>query len=124
MTLRESVEGPVHRLAPAVGRPGRGGPLHRGEPLFRTGLTGPELARRYEAGARVLTRRAHGGVPAGHEVPSVVGADGRLAPVTHTRTLDAGPGDVAVLPGPPSPAAVGLRGRPCSRLCGPRYSCP
>ncbi|MFG3242959.1 hypothetical protein [Streptomyces sp. NPDC048157] len=53
----------------------------------------------------MLTRRAHGGVPAGHEVPSVVGAYGRLAPVTHTRTLDAGPGDVAVFPGPRQPTA-------------------
>ncbi|WP_329201111.1 cation:proton antiporter [Streptomyces sp. NBC_01435] len=101
MTLRESVEGPVHRLAPAVGRQGVVAPYTGGEPLFRTGLTGPELARRYEAGARVLTRRADGGVPAGHEVLFVVSADGRLAPVTHTRTPDAGPGDVAVLLGPP-----------------------
>ncbi|MFE9489017.1 MULTISPECIES: cation:proton antiporter [unclassified Streptomyces] len=57
MTLRESVEGPVHRLAPAVGRQGVVAPYTGGEPPFRTGLTGPEPARRYEAGA-VLTRHA------------------------------------------------------------------
>ncbi|SCE58091.1 MULTISPECIES: hypothetical protein [unclassified Streptomyces] len=102
MTLRESVEGPVHRLAPAAGRQGVVAPYTGSEPLFRTGLTGPEPARRYEAGARVLTRHADGGLPAGHEVLFVVSADGRLAPVTHTRTPDAGPGDVAVLLGPPS----------------------
>ncbi|MEU0628099.1 cation:proton antiporter [Streptomyces sp. NPDC005989] len=102
MTLRESVEGPVHRLAPDTDSQGVVAPYTGGEPLFRTGLTGPELARRYEAGARVLTRRADGEVPAGHDVLFVVRADGLLAPVTHTHTPDARPGDTAVLLGPPS----------------------
>ncbi|MFI5773082.1 cation:proton antiporter [Streptomyces sp. NPDC051658] len=102
MTLRESVEGPVHRLAPAADSQGVVAPYTGGEPLFRTGLTGPELARRYEAGARVLTRRADGAVPAGHDVLFVVRPDGRLAPVTHTRSPDIRPGDTAVLLGPPS----------------------
>ncbi|MFF1647677.1 hypothetical protein [Streptomyces sp. NPDC058240] len=102
MPLRDSVEGPVHRLAPAADSQGVVAPYTGGEPLFRTGLTGPELARRYEAGARVLTRRADGAVPAGHDVLFVVRADGRLAPVTHTQTPDIRPGDTAVLLGPPS----------------------
>ncbi|MFG3531833.1 cation:proton antiporter [Streptomyces sp. NPDC047917] len=102
MTLRESVEGPVHRLGPAAGSQGVVAPYTGGEPLFCTGLTGPELARRYEAGARVTTRRADGAVPAGHEVLFVVRADGRLVPVTPAHTPPAQPGDVSVLLGPPS----------------------
>ncbi|WP_371094764.1 cation:proton antiporter [Streptomyces sanglieri] len=102
MTLRESVEGPVHRLGPAADSQGVVAPYTGGEPLFRTGLTGPELARRYEAGARVTTRRADGAVPAGHDVLFVVRADGRLVPVTPAHTPEARPGDIAVLLGPPS----------------------
>ncbi|MFF2009702.1 cation:proton antiporter [Streptomyces sp. NPDC058195] len=101
MTLRESVEGPVHRLAPAVGDQGVVAPYTGGEPLFRPGLTGPELARRYAAGARVLARRADGGVPAGHEVLFVIRADGRLVPVTRSHAPRARPGDTAVLLAPP-----------------------
>ncbi|MGW0964236.1 hypothetical protein ACWD4K_35765 [Streptomyces gelaticus] len=102
MTLRESVEGPVHRLAPGSGSQGVVAPYTGGEPLFRAGLTGPELARRYEAGARICTRRAAEPIPAGHDVLFLVRADGRLAPVTHTRAPDVRPGDTAVLLGPPS----------------------
>ncbi|MEV8454066.1 cation:proton antiporter [Streptomyces sp. NPDC052095] len=101
MTLRESVEGRVHRLAPAAGDQGVVAPYTGGEPLFRPGLTGPELARRYEAGARVLARRADGAVPAGHEVLFVVRADGGLDPVTRTGAPEPRPGDTAVLLAPP-----------------------
>ncbi|MGW1427401.1 cation:proton antiporter domain-containing protein [Streptomyces sp. NPDC002431] len=106
MTLRESVEGRVHRLAPAAGDQGVVAPYTGGEPLFRPGLTGPELARRYEAGARVLALRADGAVPAGHEVLFVVRADGGLDPVTRTGVPEPRPGDTAVLLAPP-PVAPG-----------------
>ncbi|WP_189544641.1 cation:proton antiporter [Streptomyces gelaticus] len=102
MTLRESVEGAVHRLAPGSGSQGVVAPYTGGEPLFRAGLTWPELARRYGAGARICTRRADETIPAGHDVLFLVRADGQLAPVTHTHTPDVRPGDTAVLLGPPS----------------------
>ncbi|MFD4857347.1 cation:proton antiporter [Streptomyces atratus] len=102
MTLRESVEGPVHRLGPPADSQGVMAPYTGGEALFGAGLTGPELARRYEAGARVVAHRVDGAVPAGYNVLFVVRPDGRLAPVTNTRIPTAHPGDVAVLLSPPS----------------------
>ncbi|MFI6726032.1 cation:proton antiporter [Streptomyces sp. R-74717] len=102
MTLRESVEGPVHRLGPPADSQGVVAPYTGGEALFGAGLTGPELARRYEAGARVVAHRVDGAVPAGYDVLFVVRPDGRLAPVTNTRIPAAHPGDIAVLLSPPS----------------------
>ncbi|MFJ7497152.1 cation:proton antiporter [Streptomyces sp. NPDC097727] len=101
MTLRESVEGPVHRLGPPADSQGVVAPYTGGEALFGAGLTGPELARRYEAGARVVAHRVDGAVPAGHDVLFVVRPDGRLAPVTNDRIPAVHPGDVAVLLSPP-----------------------
>ncbi|MFD0021241.1 cation:proton antiporter [Streptomyces sp. NPDC058382] len=102
-TLRESVGGPVHRLRAPSASHGVVAPYTGGEPLFGTGLTRPELTRRYEAGARVVTRLfdgVDGAVPAGHELLFVVSPDGRLAPVTGSRTPAPEQGDTLVLLGP------------------------
>lgn len=107
MTLRESVEGQVHRLRPPSGSHGVVAPYTGGESLFGPGLTGPELTRRYEAGARVVTRLSDGVVPAGHELLFVVRPDGRLTPVTGTRTPAPARGDTLVLLSPPGGVRTG-----------------
>lgn len=100
MTLRGSVEGPVHRLGPQSGSHGVVAPYVGDVTLFGGGLSRPELARRYEDGARIVTAAADDGVPAGHDVLFLVTADGRLVPVTREERPAARPGDVAVLLGP------------------------
>ncbi|MEV0577356.1 MULTISPECIES: cation:proton antiporter [unclassified Streptomyces] len=109
MTLRESVEGPVHRLpAPTAGH-GVVAPYTGGESLFGGGLNGPELSRRFGAGARVVARPAGPDLPAGEALLFVVGPDGRLTPVTDTGTPTPAKGDTVIVlsPAPAAGAAVG-----------------
>ncbi|MEV7404145.1 cation:proton antiporter [Streptomyces sp. NPDC091267] len=107
MTLRESVEGEVHRLGPPSASHGVVAPYTGGASLFGAGLTGSELTRRYEAGARVVTRRFDGLVPAGHELLFVVRPDGRLSPVTAARAPAPDRGDTLVLLGPSAGVRTG-----------------
>jgi hypothetical protein len=72
-----------------------------GDTLFEAGLNRPELARRYEDGARIISRPAREGVPAGHALLFLVRPDGRLDPVTGTRSPRPGADDTAILLGPP-----------------------
>ncbi|WNI33452.1 cation:proton antiporter [Streptomyces sp. ITFR-6] len=102
MTLRESVEGPVHRLRPPSADHGVVAPYTGGESLFGPGLTGPELTRRYESGARVVSRPFDGEVPAGHELLFVVSAAGRLTPMSGAGTAAPVRGETLVLLSPPS----------------------
>ncbi|KJY43203.1 sodium:proton exchanger, partial [Streptomyces sp. NRRL S-444] len=83
MNLQGSVEGPVYRLGPATD----------------TALTGAELSRRYDRGARLVTRRLDGPVPAGHHLLFLVRADGTLLPVTRSGAPVPRSGDIAVLLG-------------------------
>lgn len=101
-TLRESVDGPVHRLASPSASCGVVAPYTGGESLFGGGLTGPELSRRYEAGARVVARPAGGALPAAHVLLFVVSPDRRLTPVTDTRAPDPAAGDTVILLSPPA----------------------
>lgn len=100
MTLRASVESPVHRLAPPSASHGVVAPYAGDPALFGAGLSRPEMARRYEAGERIVAVPAGGGTPAGHELLFVVREDGRLVPATEAGRPDRRPGDVAVLLGP------------------------
>lgn len=100
-TLRESVDGPVHRLASPSAGHGVVAPYTGGESLFGAGLTGPELSRRYEAGARVVARPGGSDLPAGHALLFVVGPQGRLSPVTDARSPTPGVGDTVILLTPP-----------------------
>ena len=43
-------------------------PVAGGKTHFGTGLSRPEVAHRYGDGARIITRRADCGVPAGHDL--------------------------------------------------------
>ncbi|MFF1442397.1 cation:proton antiporter [Streptomyces sp. NPDC058295] len=95
--LEGSVEGTVHRLRPPAESQGVITPYAGGEVLFEPDLTGPELARRHARGARVVTHRFDGTLPAGHRMLFLVRGDGRLLPVTRAGGPAPRPGDVAVL---------------------------
>ena len=97
MNLEGSVEGTVYRLGPPAESQGVIAPYTGGQVLFDTELTGPELTRRYALGARVVTHRVDGPVPAGHTVLFLVRGDGRLLPVTRSGGPAPQGGDVAVL---------------------------
>ncbi|MEW2043361.1 sodium:proton exchanger, partial [Streptomyces sp. NPDC005534] len=99
--LSDTVDGFVHRLGPPGSSHGVVAPYTPGDTLFGRELSRPELARRYEAGARIACRPAGEGVPDGHALLFLVRPDGRLDPVTRTRTPEPGAGDTAVLLGPP-----------------------
>jgi NhaP-type Na+/H+ or K+/H+ antiporter len=109
MTLQGAVDAPdtpVHRVAAPSGAHGVVAPYTGRPALFGGGLSRPELARRYEAGARIVTA-VPGGIPAGHELLFLVRADGRLVAVTEVHRPDPRPGDVAVVLAPhtaPAPA--------------------
>ncbi|MET7739434.1 cation:proton antiporter [Streptomyces sp. NPDC005385] len=99
--LSDTVDGFVHRLGPPGSSHGVVAPYTPGDTLFGRELSRPELARRYEAGARIACSPAGEGVPDGHALLFLVRPDGRLDPVTRTRTPEPGAGDTAVLLGPP-----------------------
>ncbi|MFD6751596.1 sodium:proton exchanger, partial [Streptomyces anthocyanicus] len=99
--LSGTVDGFVHRLGPPSSSHGVVAPYTPGDTLFGGELSRPELARRYEEGARIVCRPAGEGVPDGHALLFLVRPDGRLDPVTRTRTPEPGSGDTAVVLGPP-----------------------
>ncbi|MFE9437383.1 cation:proton antiporter [Streptomyces sp. NPDC006640] len=101
MTLKETVEGPVHRLAPPTRSHGVVAPYIGSESLFGEGLNRPELAHRYEEGGRIVTHRVEGAIPAGHEMLFLVKPDGQLTAATETTTPSPEGGDIAILLTPP-----------------------
>ncbi|WP_344443355.1 cation:proton antiporter [Kitasatospora nipponensis] len=103
VNLRGIVEEPVQRLGPPTRSHGVVAPFTGGEPLFGPALPGPELARRYEAGAQIVTYRVDGGVPAGHDVLFFVRPDGKLTAVTESHPVTPEAGDVVILLGPAAP---------------------
>ncbi|MGW3668885.1 cation:proton antiporter [Streptomyces sp. NPDC005141] len=99
-TLRGNVDGFVHRLGPPGLSHGVVAPYTSGDTLFGAELNRPELARRYADGARITSRPAGEGVPDGHALLFLVRPDGRLDPVTSTRTPQPGADDTVILLGP------------------------
>jgi NhaP-type Na+/H+ or K+/H+ antiporter len=99
-TLRGTVDGFVHRLGPPGLSHGVVAPYTSGDTLFGAGLSRPELARRYEDGARITLRPVERGIPAGHALLFLVRPDGRLDPVTETSTPRPEAHDTAILLGP------------------------
>ncbi|MFF4350621.1 cation:proton antiporter [Streptomyces sp. NPDC001530] len=97
--LAGSVEGTVYRLAPPVDSEGVVAPYSGGQVLFGAALTGAELTRRHDRGARVLTHHVRGPLPDGTDVLFLVRGDGRLLPMTRTNGPTPQDGDVAVLLG-------------------------
>ncbi|MGC4950869.1 cation:proton antiporter [Streptomyces sp. DT224] len=97
VTLRESVEGEIGRLAPPSANHGVVAPYTDGVALFGPGLTRPEIARKYEAGARVVTRPADSPPAPGEHLLFVVRPEGRLVPATQNGRPEPAPGDTLVL---------------------------
>jgi len=102
VNLRGSVQGPVHRLGPPSPSHGVVAPYAGSETLFDSALTRPELARRYDGGARIVTCQVDEGIPAGHDVLFLVRPNGQLAPVTEADSPTPRAGDTAILLSPPS----------------------
>ncbi|MEW2373876.1 cation:proton antiporter [Streptomyces sp. NPDC006656] len=99
VSLQGGVEGAVYRLGAAADTQGVVAPYTGGQVLFDAPLTGAELARRYDLGARLVTRRLDGPVPAGHHLLFLVRPDGTLLPVTRSGAPTPRSGDIAVLLG-------------------------
>ncbi|MFB7243500.1 sodium:proton exchanger [Streptomyces populi] len=109
-TLRGTVDGFVHRLGPPGLSHGVVAPYAGGDTLFGAELNRPGLARRYEDGARIVLRPVADGIPDGHALLFLVRPDGRLDPVTGTRTPRPEARDAAVLLSPvraPGPVPAG-----------------
>ncbi|ROR45909.1 cation:proton antiporter [Kitasatospora cineracea] len=98
--LRDGSELPVFRLPAAAPGPGvvGDGPAAT---LLPAALTGPELARRHAAGARILRRPADGELPPGHDLLFTLDRSGRLAPATpHGRPVHPGQVTERIVLGP------------------------
>ncbi|MFF3411014.1 cation:proton antiporter [Streptomyces sp. NPDC002742] len=102
MTLKETVEGPVHRLAPPTRSHGVVAPYTGSEPLFGDGLHRPELAHRYADGAHIVTYPVDGGIPAGYAMLFLVRPDGQLVAATESSLPTPAAGDIAILLTPPA----------------------
>jgi NhaP-type Na+/H+ or K+/H+ antiporter len=82
MVLRPSVDGPVYHLRPAGQDREVIAPVTAGQSLFAAPLTRPVLADRCARGAQFSLCAAAEEAPPGHDVLFVLGAEGRLLPVT------------------------------------------
>jgi len=97
----------VYRVAPPDRSHGVIAPFMGGEVLFGPGLARPELIRRQEGGARIITAPA-GRPQDGYDLLFVIRGDGSLEPVTEKARPNPRAGDTSVLLGqgsghPPAP---------------------
>jgi len=95
--LAGSVEGPVYRVGPQLPSHGVVAPYTGGEILFGADLTRYDVGQRHAGGARVVSRPADDGTPAGPELLFLVRADGKLTPVTRAGAPAPQSGDTMVL---------------------------
>ncbi|GLW70857.1 hypothetical protein Kpho02_31560 [Kitasatospora phosalacinea] len=79
--LHDGSELPVFRLPAAAPGPGVVGDAPAAM-VLPAALTGPELARRHAAGARILRRPADGELPPGHDLLFTLDRAGHLLPAT------------------------------------------
>ncbi|MFG2139752.1 cation:proton antiporter [Streptomyces sp. NPDC048650] len=100
VVVRDSVQGPVHRVGPPPDSQGVVAPFTGGGILFGPDLLRHTLVDRHERGARFLVQPASQPVPPGHEILFVVRTDGRLEPVTDVQGPAPAEGDTLVLFGP------------------------
>ncbi|MFD7231111.1 cation:proton antiporter [Streptomyces sp. NPDC059881] len=105
VVVRDSVDGPVHRIGPPADSSGAVATRTGRDVLFGRHLARRALAARYEQGARFVLSGPEQALPAGHDVLFVVRADGRLDPVTEARAVRPEAGDSVVLltPAPGAP---------------------
>lgn len=95
--LAGSIQGPVYRLGPRLPSHGVVAPYTGGQILFGAGLTRYDLGRRYADGARITSRPADGGLPAGPGLLFLVRRDGKLVPVTTASTPVPQSGDTMIV---------------------------
>ncbi|TFE52337.1 sodium:proton exchanger [Streptomyces sp. ICN441] len=100
VVAQDSVDGPVHRVGPPPHGPGAVATRTGPDVLFGPGLGRDVLADRHGRGARFTVGAPGECPPPGHDALFVLGADGRLEPVTESRPARPGPGDRVVLLGP------------------------
>ena len=98
--LAGAADGQVYRLGARLPSHGVVAPYTGGEILFGTSLTGYDIGHRYAAGARIFTRPADSGIPAGSDLLFLVRANGILAPITQTSIPPLEEGDTMILLSP------------------------
>ncbi|HEY7176976.1 MAG TPA: cation:proton antiporter [Micromonosporaceae bacterium] len=92
--------GPVYRLASSRDAVGATPVYAGGDVLFGTALTRDLVARRHDAGARIVLGPRLDPVPPGHDLLFRIRKDGSLVPVTAETTPAAEPGDTTILLAP------------------------
>ncbi|MFD8544881.1 cation:proton antiporter [Streptomyces sp. NPDC059649] len=102
IVLRDSVDGPVHRIGPPPDGRGVVAPYTAGDTLFGAGLPRHALVARHGQGARFHVQPGSVPPPPGYETLFVVRRDGRLEPVTEAAPVTAEDGDTLILLGPAS----------------------
>jgi NhaP-type Na+/H+ or K+/H+ antiporter len=80
--LVDTVDGGVYRVAPPSREHGVVAPYAGIGLLFGEGLTGADVRRRYDNGARILTQPAATELPPGYDLLFVIGPEGQLWPFT------------------------------------------
>lgn len=108
--LETTAEGPVYRLGPPTAEHGVVAPYTGSEILFGGRLTRPAVARRFAAGAAIVTHPANGPVPPGHDALFEIDPHGTLRAVTADQPPSARPGGTLVLLAPAFSPAVGDAG--------------
>jgi len=98
--LAGNPETSVYRLAPRHPTQGVIAPYTVGETLIAPGLTREAVADRYNAGARISTQSADGGVPADADVLFLISPEGTLHPATNSHPPTQQSGDTLVLLAP------------------------
>ncbi|GAB7034873.1 cation:proton antiporter [Streptomyces sp. NPDC021749] len=105
IVMRDSVDGPVHRVGPPPDGRGVVAPYTAGDTLFGAGLLRHALAARHGQGARFHVQPGSVPPPPGYDTLFVVRRDGRLEPATAALPVTAEEGDTLILLGP-APAAA------------------
>jgi NhaP-type Na+/H+ or K+/H+ antiporter len=95
--LVDTVDGGVFRVAPPSREHGVVAPYAGIGQLFGEGLTGADVRRRHEHGARILTQPAAKDLPTGYDLLFVIGRDGELRPFTAIDPPVPGPQDTLVV---------------------------
>jgi len=91
----------VYRLAPRHPTHGVVAPFSSSGTVFAPTLTRENVWDRYNAGSRITTQSANGGIPPGTDLLFLITPEGALHPATTSRRPTPQPGDTLVLLSPP-----------------------
>jgi len=95
--LLDTVDDGVYRLAPLSPEHGVLAQYAGSSVLFGEGLSGSEVRRRYDNGARIRTQPATSNIPTGSDLLFVIGPEGQLWPFTMDDAPVPGPQDTLVV---------------------------